>query len=482
MDLHFDAERARVLRKRFLWLCAVSAVLMAVTSAASVPRVLETEGKEFVGALISMLGDLISAVAYAAAFVYARKVPPKTKTFLRLAFYLFVVGSIFGVVYTRISLQLDVVGWFEEANVKPAAVWLGVAPSFLLVGHLITSLFMPWSLRESLVPAAIVVAAVAAVIGIDMAFGKATPWAMVSLFFCALSIVPGALICWWRFSRFRQNVEHKYFSSVYRQLKHELSTARRIHESSLPPQRETGNVRLSYAYDPMREIGGDLLFVPLFARENEDRLSAVLLDVTGHGIAAALAVNRIVGELERLYAERPEAGPGEILSSLNHYLCLTMARHSVYATAICLHVDAERDVVEYANGGHPPAFVRRKDGHLERLDPTAMLLGVLDGEAFDVEVKRLAFGEGDTLVGYTDGANEARDGSGSDLGIEGVRALLESAAGTRPAVREWAEAMLDRVREHRSGAAEDDTLVVVVYRPSVIAPTTSGARASEGRR
>ena len=73
-------------------------------------------------------------------------------------------------------------------------------------------------------------------------------------------------------------------------------------------------------------------------------------------------------------------------------------------------------------------------------------------------------------------ANEARDGTGNDLGIEGVKGLLERAAGTRPAVREWAEAMLDGVREHRGGAAEDDTLVVVVYRPSVVAPTTSGAR------
>ena len=101
----------------------------------------------------------------------------------------------------------------------------------------------------------------------------------------------------------------------------------------------------------MRQIGGDYLF----ARFEPDarrprRFHLLIIDVPGHGIAAALTVNRLYGEIERLFAENPETGPGEVLAALNRYVHLTLSRHSIYATA-CVRIDTERDLLEYAWAG-----------------------------------------------------------------------------------------------------------------------------------
>lgn len=125
----------------------------------------------------------------------------------------------------------------------------------------------------------------------------------------------------------------------------ELSGARRLLESCLPPQWHVGPVRVHYVYEPMREIGGDLLFVyPPAESEVNGRASVVVLDVSGHGIAAALTVSRLVGELERIFGENSAASPAEVMQALNRYASLTLMRHSMFVTGVCLHRRGRRDL------------------------------------------------------------------------------------------------------------------------------------------
>src|SRR5439155_8256743 len=106
----------------------------------------------------------------------------------------------------------------------------------------------------------------------------------------------------------------------------------------------------------------------------------VLLDVTGHGIAAALTVNRIVGELDRTFSANAagDPAPAELLLALNHYACLMLAQHGLYMTALCLRVDADQGIIQWTSGGHPTAFIRRGDGSIESLESTALIMGVQD--------------------------------------------------------------------------------------------------------
>lgn len=184
------------------------------------------------------------------------------------------------------------------------------------------------------------------------------------------------------------------------------------------------------------------------------------MDVTGHGIPAALTVNRLYGELKRIFAENPGASPGVVLRLLNSYVHLTLSSHAVFVTALCLRVDCRSDTLEYASGGHPPAFLRCSDGTIDRLDSTTFVLGVVLGEEFDPEQRTLKFGAGDCLIAYTDGAIEARGKSGRYLGVAGMQRIV---AGS-PIDGDWPTTILRAVEQHRHGPSCDDTLVIELYR------------------
>jgi serine phosphatase RsbU (regulator of sigma subunit) len=228
-------------------------------------------------------------------------------------------------------------------------------------------------------------------------------------------------------------------------------------------------VRFHYVYEPMRQIGGDLLFVfpPSHERPTGgvSALSVVVLDVTGHGIAAALTVNRIVGELERQFIDRADVPPGDVLKALNRYVYNTLAKHDHYVTAICLRVDSTREMLDYASGGHPTAFLRRANGTIQMLESTAPLLGILAPEEFDSDPQSIPFTRGDAVVAYTDGAAEARNNNGQMLGTAGVKKLLSKIAGDGRIPPDWPGDVMRQVVEYRGAPPDDDTLIATLFRP-----------------
>lgn len=57
-----------------------------------------------------------------------------------------------------------------------------------------------------------------------------------------------------------------------------------------------------------------------------------------------------------------------VLCALNRYVHLTLARHGIFVSALCVRADAQRGVVQWANGGHPTAFLRRAGGRIEDIE------------------------------------------------------------------------------------------------------------------
>jgi len=248
----------------------------------------------------------------------------------------------------------------------------------------------------------------------------------------------------------------------YENTERELSDARRVHESMFPEPVLDGMLRLRYRYEPMDQIGGDFLFLHRAKTPSGQRnISVVIIDVTGHGIAAALAVNRLHGELDRLYHRDPYIAPGVVIKSINSYIYTLMASHGVFATALCARFDAEAKKLEYCNAGHPPAYLSTLEGATQTLDSTALMLGVCGDDLFDPCPLEMPFNPGDRFIAYTDGAIEAQDKTGHQLGIEGLTGLITTGHamdldGT------WTEYLIDRVKSFRDGPALDDTLFVEV--------------------
>lgn len=388
--------------------------------------------------------DLVAIIAYSASFVAVRRGSVTDQDLLRLTFWLV----------------------FLDGALRIVMAWLDVGHSIGLGGtilcHVIAASILPWTARDAIRPMALILALFAVLVLAEAgsSWGGKILAIVWSLFFAA----PGTLIAWMRHSRRLDSYRNRFFQRRYGELRRELVDARRIHEALFPAPVNSGPIRFAYQYEPMRQIGGDYLYATR-ARQGEqaDRLSVVILDVTGHGIPAALTVNRLHGELERVFAEHPDASPGHVLKLLNRYIHLTLADHSVYVTALCLRVDGARDHLEYASGGHPPAFLRAVDGTIHELPSTSFVLGACADADFEPDPKSLRFGKGDVIIGYTDGAIEARDRSGRMLGVKGFAKLV---AFTTPDPQlGWTGTLLKAVEQYRYGPPADDTLVIEIARP-----------------
>jgi serine phosphatase RsbU (regulator of sigma subunit) len=251
----------------------------------------------------------------------------------------------------------------------------------------------------------------------------------------------------------------------YENVKRDLMDARRVHEAMFPEPVLDGLLRLRYRYEPMEDIGGDFLFVHRHTTADRQRLlSAVVIDVTGHGVAAALAVNRLHGELERLFARTPDIAPGDVIKAVNSYIFLLMASHGVYATGLAARFNADTRRLEYANAGHPPAYLLTHEGIISQLDSTTFMLGIMDDASFDPGNQAFDFEPGARFIAYTDGALEASDTKGQQLGLDGISNLINTGHTQYAAELDgaWSEYLIDRVKSYRDGPALDDTLFLEV--------------------
>jgi serine phosphatase RsbU (regulator of sigma subunit) len=466
-ELELRFERNRWLRRRLLWLCATGICLTFLLDIPDIVSHLSQSQTHYRRAGIVQTIECIALIAmYVATFIYARLVRLPERSLLQLVFRLLVSVAVVELLCRRVIDNI-LLSPQVAPELRVSSAWLSAILGLILLGlnHFLACLFMPWTVREALRPAGVFLAIFSASVIWDIARGHLDSAVLLTPPALAATFVPGLLICWWRSSRFRHGFRLRFESNRYRQLQGELASARRLHDAALPNQREHGPLRLHYVYEPMRQIGGDLLFVSP-ASETAAVISVVLLDVTGHGISAALTVNRLIGELERLFAESPDAAPDAILQSLNRYICLTLSRHNIYATALCLQLNGTSGKLQWANGGHPPAFIRRADGTLESIDSNAPMLGVLEAGEFFIQQTSapLALNPGDVLLAYTDGLSEAANPDGKQLGVAGVKSLITSTCEDKDTPPEWPSALLAATLAYRQSPVEDDTLVLSLFR------------------
>ncbi len=329
----------------------------------------------------------------------------------------------------------------------------------LFLVHFVASMFMALSAREGLFLLLGMMAVFSVGALTHEGLNPAARAIAIALF--PFAGLPGFIWAWVRYQGFTDRLVSREISARYGELSDELADARRVHEALFPPPISRGSMRLSYKYEPMRDIGGDFLFVrPLSfpPAASAEPLSVVLIDVTGHGVAAALAVNRLYVELTRIFASTPMPHPQAVISQLNEFCHQVMAPQGVFATAICLQADPGAGVIRWSSAGHPPALLRRPGGDVMRLDSGATMLGVLAPEEFDANECMTPFTHGDRVLAYTDGLSEAVSARGEELGISGVQGLVSGVRGGEHGA--IAASVSEALAAFRHGPPRDDILMV----------------------
>ncbi|HRP63000.1 MAG TPA: PP2C family protein-serine/threonine phosphatase [Phycisphaerales bacterium] len=322
--------------------------------------------------------------------------------------------------------------------------------ALLFYWHLFACVFLPWTPKESLKP----IVPLMIVWAIGTMILRPDGW-VLSFIGSPVIVMPGLAICalrlHWHGRKFHMRMLGRHFLTM----REEFDRARSIHESMFPAPFTDRHLRFDYAFTPMKELGGD--FVHLHRAEN-GLTHLTIIDVTGHGLAAALTVNRVYGELERIRAESPGAGPGEVISLLNRYFHLTLAKHGIYATAACFTIDAQQSRMDWASAGHPPGFLRGANRGVTALGATAVLLGALPDHEFTHDERSIELSPGDVLVVCTDGAFEGRNREGEQLGLERLHETMT----TQPPPRNWPQFLSSIVERHTHGSREDDLLIASI--------------------
>jgi len=233
----------------------------------------------------------------------------------------------------------------------------------------------------------------------------------------------------------------------------ELEIARDV-QTMLLPRRAPALASLDYAGACIqaRQVGGDYYD---FLYLGPGRLGLVLADISGKGISAALLMANLQASLRSHYAQAPDDLP-RVLRAVNQSFFESSAT-SRYATLFFGVYDEQRAALRYVNCGHPPPVLLASDGSIERLPPTAPVIGLFDRWSCDTRDVHLKCN--DTLVMFTDGVVETPDADDQEFGEERLVDFLRQHS-TAPA----ATLVTDIVREVQrySGSAQWDDLTLVV--------------------
>jgi hypothetical protein len=176
--------------------------------------------------------------------------------------------------------------------------------------------------------------------------------------------------------------------------------------------RPTPGFQVESVYLPASEVGGDFFFV---SSAPDGSLVAIVGDVSGKGLTAAMRVAMILGALRR----ETSYDPGEILFDLNNAL---IAQGQLgFTTACCIRISLSGEYT-LSNAGHIAPYLSGRE--LET--SSALPLGLVPDQIYDVTRGQLTSGE--RLVLLSDGVPEARSNSGELYGFERLSNLSLLAA------------------------------------------------------
>ena len=245
----------------------------------------------------------------------------------------------------------------------------------------------------------------------------------------------------------------------------DLREARKL-QQGLVKQRlgRFGAMQLSLLLRPAGHIGGDL--VGFFAI-GEDRVGIYALDVSGHGVTAALLTAQLSVHLsgssdQNVALRAAQTGtdavsPASLAHFFNNMMLEEMATDTYY-TMIYADLNHVTGRLRMVQAGHPHPVLQRADGTVQVLGRGGMPIGVFEKPLFD-EID-LVLEPGDRLLICSDGITEATNPAGRLLGSDGVEAILRTNAFLSGNV--FLESMAWSVSEYCRGDRQDDISAVLV--------------------
>jgi sigma-B regulation protein RsbU (phosphoserine phosphatase) len=228
----------------------------------------------------------------------------------------------------------------------------------------------------------------------------------------------------------RQNQE---LSAANQRMKHDLDAAARVQQTLLPDHLpEVAGFRFAWSYRPCDELAGDALDV---VRINDDLINVYLLDVSGHGVPAALLSVTVTRSLHPRAAgvasvvagagPNPEAVPPVQVAATLNALYPMASNGDRYFTMIYGLLDVHTRKLRFTVAGHPGPILKRAGAPARRIEAAGFAIGMLEG--VDYEELEIELQPGDRLYLHSDGLTEEVNARNEEFGDERLLPALDDA-------------------------------------------------------
>jgi sigma-B regulation protein RsbU (phosphoserine phosphatase) len=230
---------------------------------------------------------------------------------------------------------------------------------------------------------------------------------------------------------------NQLITRINEKMQQDLVAAARIQDSLLPkvmPQVE--GVQFSWDFRPCDQLAGDILNI---FRLDEQHVAVYVLDVSNHGVPAALlavTLSRILSPqmTQSLMLKRPAAEskgyrlatPSEVAQQLNAQFPMT-PETGQYFTLLYGILNISTHEFQYVSAGHPCPIVLSQPGQKAVvLESEGMPIGFMDD--FPYREYSMTLKPGERIYFYSDGIPEALNDQDEQFGEEGLKKALEEGA------------------------------------------------------
>lgn len=249
-------------------------------------------------------------------------------------------------------------------------------------------------------------------------------------------------------------------------MQHDLDEAAKVQQAWLPKSMpEVDGFTFAWSFTPCTELGGDSLNV---IRLDRDHVGMYVLDVSGHGVPAAL----LSASIQRWLNEVPQqsclfvpdesspngfaiAPPATVADKLNSSFD---AEPGKFCTLIYGVLNLQTGAFDYVTAGHPPPLRSGPAGSEVCPLAAGMPIGVVKDAEFGEH--HLLLEPGDRLLFYTDGATETADTQDDMYGEEKLLEDLHETDGLP--VEQTLDSIMGNLRKWAEPASLDDDVTLLI--------------------
>ncbi len=207
------------------------------------------------------------------------------------------------------------------------------------------------------------------------------------------------------------------------QIQHDLEQAAEVHRSLLPTEAESHQgINADWLFFPSNKVGGDIFnIVPI----SPNYFAVYLVDVVGHGIAAAMEAMAISKFLTPNFLHYQLNSASSVAKELNGIFQSTDTVMQSFTMALGI-LNTRTNQLRMVHAGHPPSLLIHRDGTSHVIEGGGLPLGILENSTYTDSVTQLE--KGDRIYLYSDGVLECENAQEEFYGLNRFKQLLETTA------------------------------------------------------